>query len=88
MPWVFCRSAGIDAALVRVQFVLRGCVRHRNKIEFKIQNTKVAFDVVRLALSSTLTGDKAMGDERREVLEQFGERLRGNTIRGNRPERF
>ena len=27
-PWVFCRGAGIDAALVRVQFVLRGCT-HR-----------------------------------------------------------
>ena len=23
-PWVLCRRAGIDAALVRVQFVLRG----------------------------------------------------------------
>ena len=41
-PWVFCRRAGIDGALVRVQFGLRGCTHHRNKIEFKIQNTKVA----------------------------------------------
>ena len=27
-PWVFCCRAGIDAALVRVQFVLRGCDHH------------------------------------------------------------
>ena len=27
-PWVFCRCAGIDAALVGVQFVLRGCAHH------------------------------------------------------------
>ena len=28
-PWALCRRAGIDAALVRVQFVLRGCTHHR-----------------------------------------------------------
>ena len=28
-PWASCRRAGIDAALVRVQFVLRGCTHHR-----------------------------------------------------------
>ena len=28
-PWALCRRAGIDAALVRVQFVLRGCAHHR-----------------------------------------------------------
>ena len=33
-PWALCRRAGIDAALVRVQFVFRGCAHHRNKIEF------------------------------------------------------
>ena len=27
-PWVFCRRAGIDAALVRMQFVLCGCTHH------------------------------------------------------------
>ena len=27
-PWVLCRRAGIDAALVRVEFVLRGCAHH------------------------------------------------------------
>ena len=28
-PWDFCCRTGIDAALVRVQFVLRGCTHHR-----------------------------------------------------------
>ena len=51
-PWASCRGAGIDAALVRVQFVLRGYTHDENDIEFKIQNTKVAsakvaFDTVR-----------------------------------------
>ena len=44
----------VDAALVRVQFVLRGCTRH---VEFKIQSTKVAsakvaFDTVRSTIAT------------------------------------
>ena len=31
MPWAFCRRAGIDAALVRVQLVLRGRARHQKE---------------------------------------------------------
>ena len=53
-PWAFCRRAGIDAALVRVQLALRGCTHHwKTELNLKIQNTKVAsvkvaFDTVRV----------------------------------------
>ena len=39
-PWAFCRRAGIDAALVSLFFA--GAPTMKNKIEFKIQCTKVA----------------------------------------------
>ena len=41
-PWVFSRHAGIDAALVRCNLFFAGAPTIENKIEFKIQSTKVA----------------------------------------------